>query len=291
VLFRSVNYIALTFCWYQPNVDAVGPIYPRAGVSPQDAEITSILSYAHAHGVSVMMRPCVDPDWSKPGTAGTWRGMIGRYYSAADWATWFAAYQPFLYRYATLAQSLKFDSLCVGMELEMASLQTELWRETVLGVRNRYAGPLLYAANWGNEGNVQWWDAVDVIGVDAYYPLAPTNTNPAVQDLISAWGPITSSLAALSSKTGKNVVFAEIGYCANNAANVDPAHCNTLGYCDQCQANLYQAVLQSVYLQPWFEGLYFWAWLSNPDDSGTGAELFTPHGRGASAVMTSFFKH
>ena len=25
---------------------------------------------------------------------------------------------------------------------------------------------------------MQWWDAVDVIGVDAYYPLAPTNTNP-----------------------------------------------------------------------------------------------------------------
>ena len=39
------------------------------------------------------------------------------------------------------------------------------------------------------------------------------------------------------------------------------------------------------------QGLYFWAWLSNPDDSGTGAELFTPHGRGASAVMASFFKH
>ncbi len=25
---------------------------------------------------------------------------------------------------------------------------------------------------------MQWWDAVDVIGVDAYYPLTPTNTNP-----------------------------------------------------------------------------------------------------------------
>ena len=30
---------------------------------------------------------------------------------------------------------------------------------------------------------MQWWDAVDVIGVDAYYPLAPTNTNPCAWSL------------------------------------------------------------------------------------------------------------
>ena len=25
----------------------------------------------------------------------------------------------------------------------------------------------------GNEGSVKWWDAVDVIGIDAYYTIAP----------------------------------------------------------------------------------------------------------------------
>ncbi len=39
-------------------------------------------------------------------------------------------------------------------------------------------GPLFPGANWGNEDNVQWWDAVDVVGVDAYYPIAPSNQNP-----------------------------------------------------------------------------------------------------------------
>jgi hypothetical protein len=45
-------------------------------------------------------------------------------------------------------------------------------------MQSRYSGPLLYAANHGNEGSVAWWDAVDIIGVDAYYSLDPSNTNP-----------------------------------------------------------------------------------------------------------------
>ena len=49
---------------------------------------------------------------------------------------------------------------------------------------------------------------------------------PGVGDLVAAWQDITSSLAALSTQYGKQVVFTEIGYCANGGANVDPAHAN-----------------------------------------------------------------
>ncbi len=51
-------------------------------------------------------------------------------------------------------------------------------------------GPLLYAANHGNELFVQWWDAVDIIGVDAYYPLAITNSAPSKS---SVWNRATAA--------------------------------------------------------------------------------------------------
>lgn len=117
-------------------------------------------------------------DWSNPNTTGTWRGMIGRNFNSTQWATWFSWYQPFILHYAELATTIKADSMCVGMELIDASAQSSYWRTVVAGVRARYSGPLLYAANHGNEDAVQWWDAVDWIGVDAYYPLAPSNTIP-----------------------------------------------------------------------------------------------------------------
>ena len=34
----------------------------------------------------------------------------------------------------------------------------------------------------GNEGSVKWWDAVDVIGIDAYYTIAPGVRARAVHD-------------------------------------------------------------------------------------------------------------
>lgn len=77
-----------------------------------------------------------------------------------------------------LATVLHADSLCVGMELVVASHQTAYWRDLVAQVKTLYSGPLLYAANHGNENDVTWWDAVDIIGVDAYYPLDPSNPNP-----------------------------------------------------------------------------------------------------------------
>ena len=57
----AVNSIAMTFCWYQASIDAPGPIYQRAGITPTDDEITGTVNAAHAAGLSVLFRPCVDP--------------------------------------------------------------------------------------------------------------------------------------------------------------------------------------------------------------------------------------
>ena len=77
-----------------------------------------------------------------------------------------------------------------------------------------YRGSLTYASNWwqllcyqaseefgcrgGDETSIKWWDALDLIGIDAYYPLPNANCSghpdpcepiakPSKQDLVRAW--------------------------------------------------------------------------------------------------------
>ena len=57
----------------------------------------------------------------------------------------------------------------------------------------RYSGKLTYAANWGaidqNVGgyqNVPWWNQLDYIGIDAYFPIASQN-NTTLAGLTAAW--------------------------------------------------------------------------------------------------------
>ena len=65
-------------------------------------------------------------------------------------------------------------------------------------MREVYKGELTDAANWGGEEvDKLWWDAVDVIGVDAYYPIGGDNRNPTTEDLVEAWQPIIDTLRGL----------------------------------------------------------------------------------------------
>ena len=48
----------------------------------------------------------------------------------------------------------------------------EPWQEITSLVRGKYGAPLTYAANWDEVEQVQFFDSLDLIGVDAYYPLS-----------------------------------------------------------------------------------------------------------------------
>ena len=45
--------------------------------------------------------------------------------------------------------------------------QAAMWRPVVAAVRAIYRGKLTVAAIDGHENEMKWWDAVDVIGIDA----------------------------------------------------------------------------------------------------------------------------
>gem|GEM_PF-5834031 len=49
------------------------------------------------------------------------------------------------------------DLLCIGCEFNANDGDEDNWRRIVTGVRERYFGPITYAANHDNYQNVKWW--------------------------------------------------------------------------------------------------------------------------------------
>ena len=70
-----------------------------------------------------------------------------------------------------------------------------------------------YAANWDSEfDRIVWWDAVDYIGVDAFWPLTDSSVAVLTDDGCDArLRSIASALSGASRRFGKPVLVTEIG--------------------------------------------------------------------------------
>src|SRR2546428_3407850 len=103
------------------------------------------------------------------------------------------------------------DAFCLGNELEKTTGHEREWRSVIAAVRAAYAGPLTYGAAFEEVFRVSFWDALDFIGVSAYYPLVQERS-PDRALLAAAWKPLTQKLAGLAATRGRRIVFTELGY-------------------------------------------------------------------------------
>ena len=249
-----------------------------------DEDVLHAIRQAHGLGIRVMLKPHIDlADPSR------WRGEIGFGHDEEAWRAWFAAYTDFITRYAALAETANADYFVVGTELVETSGRADDWRRAVEAVRSNYRGPITYAANHdGEELAVQWWDAVDAIGVDAYYPLTESN-QPTVGELREAWEPIVARLGALSRQWDRPIILTEIGYQSANGANRAPWGVPESPVDLQEQADCYQAALEALAGKDWLRGMYWWAWDTNPAQGDPNDGTFSPHGKPAEEVLRRYY--
>ena len=260
----GADWISLLVTGYQDDVGSTD-IAITLEKTPTDEDLVHAIEEAHALGLKVMLKPHVDlfddPDH--------WRGQIGvEFESEMEWDAWFSSYRDFIFHYAELAEAHGVDQFCTGTELVGTTHREGDWRRVIEGVRARFNGSLTYAANHsGEEVGIAWWDAVDYIGVDPYYPLTDKK-DPTLEELKAGWQGRAEMLAGLSATWGKQILFTEIGYRSVDGANRRPWEFSEGGAVDlEEQADAYRAVFESVYEQSWFAGLFWWAWGTNPFDT------------------------
>jgi hypothetical protein len=284
----GAEWIALIVQGYQETVASTITSWepPR---TPSDDDLKHAIATAHAMGLRVMLKPHVD----LARDPSHWRGDIGTAFpddSALE--AWFASYSEAMLRFAALAQAQRVEQFCVGTELVGLSDHDQFWRDLIQKVRERFRSPIVYASNHGEEALVRWWDALDFIGVDAYYALSDSAT-PTVTELKRAWvdREHVSLLRSLNTKFGKPVLFTEIGYrSVDFAAQAPWSYATTPPANPQAQANAYQAALETFADEPWFAGFYWWNWPTNPNQGGPGDTDYIPVGKPAEQVLTHFYQ-
>jgi hypothetical protein len=277
----GVNWLSVIVTCYQDQVTSAAiRCEPQAG-TPTDDDLRHVIQTAHSLGLRVMLKPHVD----LASDVNHWRGQIDFGQNEAAWQAWFRSYSAFLSHYAVLAQETGADYFVVGTELQGTSRRSAEWREVIRMVRGIYSGPLTYASNHdGEEAGIDWWDALDAIGVDAYYPLTQSD-RPTVAQLKAAWAPVATRLGKLSKRWGKPVIFTEVGYQSLDGTNQTPWNVDGPAIDLQEQADCYQALFEALAGQRWWHGVFWWAWDTNPSQGGPTDGGFSGNNKPAEEVL------
>jgi hypothetical protein len=237
--------------WFMdsPTSSSLAPDPQR---TPSDAAILHALATARTAGMEVALKPQVGI------RTGNWIGYAHPGDSAAFWGD----YRTMLLHYADLAEQGGATLLVVGTEMGTLSGDEAHWRPLIAEVRQHFRGQLTYAANYDEFARVPFWDALDYIGIDAYFSLAdPSDPAPSADVLTAAWSTrgYLAQIAAVSQRTGKQVLFTEIGYRGVRSTAVHPNQWNEDDEIDvSAQANAYAAFYAAVADQPWMAGAYWW---------------------------------
>jgi hypothetical protein len=268
------SHAAIFTQWFMDDATSSG-LAPDPARTPSDAAIEHAAVTAHEAGMAVTLKPQVGI------RSGSWIGEA----QPADLAAFWADYRTMLLHYADLAEQIGANTLVIGTEMRTLSSNERLWRPLIAELRQRFHGALTYAANFDEFGRVPFWDALDYIGVDGYFALAdPVDPAPPVPNLVSAWSfrGYLAQLAAVSRRTGKKVLFTELGYRGTHTTAVHPNRWDVVDVPDpQAQANAYEAFYQAVARQPWVAGVYWWD--VHPEERWI--QDYSPIGKPAEEVM------
>jgi hypothetical protein len=249
--------------------------------------VQRMIAQAKARGLRVLLIPHL---WVE---TGGWRGEMNPG-SEAGWREYQAAYRRFVLAWARDAQAFGADAFSIGVECKSWSGRFGgYWRSLIADVRAEFHGQLTYSANWDEADGVLFWEQLDWIGVNAFYPLAGTN---GASDAAYAEGAARAldGLADLSARAGKPVVLVEIGYTTRPNAAVEPwlwpDGMRDVVVDEHEQARALAALAGAAARRDFILGFFVWRYYANLDDvSQEAAWGFSPHAKAAERVLRDVF--
>ena len=223
--------------------------------SETDFRVIRALRAARRAGLRVVLKPQL---WARRFT-----GDIV-FDDTKDFLEWFQLYRRWLLHFARLAELHAADLLVIGTELGGLTHreQEEAWRGLIADIRRVYAGPLTYAAHWDTEFEaLPFWDALDYLGLNMYFPLVKDGEQPrAESDRVAQF---VAKVEGLSRKYNKQVLLTEVGFSSTTEAALKPWEENGGALDTELQRRCYEVIFQAFYRRPWVAGLYWWKWPSH----------------------------
>ena len=272
----GAEWVTITPAWYQ-SAPAAHDIRPHGRRTPSSVGIETSIRRARRLGMEVTLKPHLNM------RDGTYRGEI----EPRDVVAWFTEYRRLLRVYADMAERTGARELVVGTELEGVSRHSRRWRSLIRDARKRFGGRLTYAANYDEVFRIDFWDELDAIGVDAYFPLSK-RPQPSVDDLVEAWQKPLARLERLHRRWDRDVLLTEVGYPSAESAVSTPYESGGRQDLD-LQRRAVEAALTAFAERPWIAGTTWWEWWtqqSQLEDDDTG---FALNGKPAADVIEEWY--
>ena len=273
----------------------------RPGHSPSDATVARTLEQVQRAGMRAALMPVVRLQNRGPHE---WRGTIA---PADGLNAWFASYRRFVLPLARIAENAGAQRFVVGSELSSLERYEDRWRALISELRGQFTRTLTYSANWDHAHAVGFWDALDEVGLTAYFPLDSGSGSDSGSDsdsgsgsgsdsvserlldgeLARAWRKPRSEIDALARRVGKPVLVTEVGYASQRGAAEHPWDDASGTQVDlHLQQRLYRSFCDAFTQTPSVSGFYVWNWFGfgGPRDMG-----FTPRGKPAASELARCF--
>lgn len=252
------------------------------------AAIIRFVGQAHARGLRVMLVPHL---WVE---SGEWRALIDPG-SDEGWANWANEYERFLLSWAEVAGESRVDMLSVGVELRswVTTSRVTSFKRIIERVRGVYPGLLTYSSNWDDATETLIWDDVDLVGINAFYPLTEKE-GASVGELLEGGRRVADGAIGLAVDVKKPVVLTEIGYTTRPDPALHPWEWPD-GMKDVVVDEPAQAAALTGIAAPFVEarecaGFFVWRLYADPDDVSQEAGWgFSPRGKLAELVMRDAF--
>lgn len=227
------------------------------------------LREARAAGLRLMVKPHL-AYWGSPFA---WRGEI-EFDTDAAWRRFFEDYEEWIVDVARWSRGA--DAFVVGTELDRTLHREGDWRRIIARIREVTDAPLTYAANWTDVERVPFWDALDVVGVQAYFPLTQ-ETSPTRQHVEAGWLRVSTQLGELAQRVGKPVLFTELGYNRSHRAASEPWSDATDGpEAEGLQLLCLDVALRTVEREEHLVGAFLWKWFPRPRSVGRDFQMASP---------------
>lgn len=246
--------------------------------------IIGCIQLAHNENISVMLKPHL------------WIGR-GNYTGAftvnteKDWRIWEDSYKKYILHFATVADSMKAELFCIGTELGATiKARPRFWNLLIDTLRQTYKGKLTYAANWDDYQDFPFWEKLDYIGVDAYFPLSGDKT-PTLNSLRKGWIKHFDKLEKISARYNRPILFTEYGYRNVDYTAKEPWTENAGDRNDKAQSNALEAFFQVFATKEWFAGGYVWKWYVSDYRHRNEKIDFTPQNKPAEKVIEKWYRN
>jgi hypothetical protein len=211
--------------------------------------------------------------------------------SEENWTLFEKSYREYILFYAKIAQEEGIEAFCIGTELKKFVVQRpQFWKQLIIDVRKVYFGELTYATNWDHITKPTFWDDLDFIGIDAYFPLSEEK-EVSKENLKQAWQPIVSDLEELSQKWNRPIVFTEFGYRNVEFTCKEPwTSDSSLKLNHQNQKEALGALFETFWDKPWFKGGFLWKWHDfSSDINGESDTKFTVQNKPAEQLVREWY--